>query len=673
MKKSILFILLICYCLLMHSQIQQPVLVEDSSRIVELREVIVTTIQRPAQQQLINFFRANNSATLEEILSRLPEISLFRRGPYGMESSIRSFTGGQINVLVDGMRIHGACTDKMDPATIYIEPINLENLQVQTATTGFMSGSAIGGTLNMKMAEPDFLNGNKITGIISSGYQTAAKSFYESARLNYSTGKWAFRMSGTYRNNKSYRSGGGYMVDFSQYEKVNYSLSAKYQHNSYTYFKADLLGDDGWNIGYPALPMDVGYAAARIVSLSMHRENQLKSFYKWQVKIYANKIDHAMDDTKRPNVPMHMDMPGWSKTYGAYSDAELKINKNQRLLFRADGSSTFLKASMTMYQPGELPMYMLTWPDNRKNQYGISAAWLLQIDSMLKLQLSGRTDFISNKLVSQEAKDQVSIFGYTSADRNDLLKNLSAQLSKKISSRIKATASISYTERMPTASELYGFYLFNSNDGFDYIGNPKLKTEKSVQADALVMYNWKNNRIQISYFYSKISQHITGIIDPSFSTMTIGANGVKKFINIPNATVTGLESSLILKPALSFDIVSTLRWTMGKDNDGNPLPFIAPLKNITSLRYQSKKLSLQLETEAAAKQNRVNTKTGEDITPAYFLLHTRFGYNARIFKNNTEWQAGIENVLDSRYHEHLDWGNIARPGRNVYAQVKIFF
>ena len=193
----------------MHSQIQQPVLVEDSSRIVELREVIVTTIQRPAQQQLINFFRANNSATLEEILSRLPEISLFRRGPYGMESSIRSFTGGQINVLVDGMRIHGACTDKMDPATIYIEPINLENLQVQTATTGFMSGSAIGGTLNMKMAEPDFLNGNKITGIISSGYQTAAKSFYESARLNYSTGKWAFRMSGTYRNNKSYRSGGG--------------------------------------------------------------------------------------------------------------------------------------------------------------------------------------------------------------------------------------------------------------------------------------------------------------------------------------------------------------------------------------------------------------------------------------------------------------------------------
>ena len=654
------------------SQTQQPAIIEDTTRIVELREVTITSTQKTAKQQLINFFKANSSVTLEEILSRLPEISLLRRGSYGMEPSIRSFTGGQINVLVDGMRIHGACTDKMDPATIYIEPINLENLQVQTAITGFMSGSAIGGTVNMKMAEPDFLNVNKITGLISSGYQTAAKSFYESARLNYSTGKWAFRMSGTYRNNKNYRSGGGDIIDFSQYEKVNYSISAKYQHTLYTYFKADLLGDDGWNIGYPALPMDVGYAAARIGSLSMHRENPSKSLYKWQVKIYANKIDHSMDDTKRPNVPMHMDMPGWSKTYGAYTEAELKINQKQRLLLRADGSSTFLKASMTMYQPGELPMYMLTWPDNRKNQSGISAAWLLQIDSTLKLQVTGRTDFISYKLVSQEAKDQVSIFGYPSANRKDLLKNISAVISKIISQKIKVSASIAYVERMPTASELYGFYLFNSNDGYDYIGNPKLKIEKSLQADLSVIYNWKNNRVQLSYFYSSLFDYLTGTINSSFSTMTIGAKGVKEFINIPNASVSGVEGSVVLKPAPAIDVVSTVRYTAGKDNKGNSLPLIAPLKNTTSIRYQPKNFSVQLEAEAASKQGHINIEAGEDVTTGYSLLHIRFGYNTMILNNTIELQGGVENIFDRKYHEHLDWGNISRPGRNVYIQFRVY-
>jgi len=654
------------------SQTQQPAIIEDTTRIVELREVTITSTQKTAKQQLINFFKANSSVTLEEILSRLPEISLLRRGSYGMEPSIRSFTGGQINVLVDGMRIHGACADKMDPATIYIEPINLENLQVQTAITGFMSGSAIGGTLNMKMAEPDFLNVNKVTGLISSGYQTAAKSFYESARLNYSTGKWAFRMSGTYRNNKNYRSGGGDIIDFSQYEKVNYSISAKYQHTLYTYFKADLLGDDGWNIGYPALPMDVGYAAARIGSLSMHRENPSKSLYKWQVKIYANKIDHSMDDTKRPNVPMHMDMPGWSKTYGAYTEAELKINQKQRLLLRADGSSTFLKASMTMYQPGELPMYMLTWPDNRKNQSGISAAWLLQIDSTLKLQVTGRTDFISYKLVSQEAKDQVSIFGYPSANRKDLLKNISAVISKKISQKIKVSASIAYVERMPTASELYGFYLFNSNDGYDYIGNPKLKIEKSLQADLSVIYNWKNNRVQLSYFYSSLFDYLTGTINSSFSTMTIGAKGVKEFINIPNASVSGVEGSVVLKPAPAIDVVSTVRYTAGKDNKGNSLPLIAPLKNTTSIRYQPKNFSVQLEAEAASKQGHINIEAGEDVTTGYSLLHIRFGYNTMILNNTIELQGGVENIFDRKYHEHMDWGNISRPGRNVYIQFRVY-
>jgi iron complex outermembrane recepter protein len=655
------------------AQINEQAINSDSSRTVDLKEVRLFTSKKTALQQLVNFFRANNSSTIEDILSRLPEVSLVRRGSYGMEPSIRSFNGGQINVLVDGMRIHGACTDKMDPATIYIEPINLENLQVQTTSAGFMTGSSVGGTINMKMAEPDYLNNHTITGMISSGYQSAAKSWYESARLNYSSGRWAFRASGTYRNNDNYRSGGGKTISFSQFEKVNYSLSAKFKQSEYTYLKADLLADDGWNIGYPALPMDVGYAGARIASVSIHHDNKLKRLYKWQAKIYANKIRHYMDDTHRPLVPMHMDMPGFSNTYGIYAEGEIKINSKQKLLFRADGSSNLLNASMTMYQAGQLPMYMLTWPDNRKNQYGLSASWLLQIDSSLKIQVTGRTDLIRYQLVSQDAKDQVSIFGYPSADRKDLLKNISTVVSKKISPKISTTASLSYSERMPTASELYGFYLFNSNDGFDYIGNPVLSIEKSIQGDVSALYDWGNNRIQLTYYYAKVFNFITGVTAPSVSAMTIGANGVKSFINIANATITGMEVSTVLKPASQIDIISTLRYTRGKDNHNDPLPSIAPLKNTSSFRYQLNKAFLQLEYEASVKQNRINLKTGEDKTNGYILLNARFGYNIHLFNKMVELQAGVENILDKNYHEHLDWGNISRPGRNIYALIKCAF
>lgn len=274
-------------------------------------------------------------------------------------------------------------------------------------------------------------------------------------------------------------------------------MTVKYQQNKYTYFKADILADDGWNIGYAALPIDVGYAAAKIGSLSVHWENSTKRFYKWQTKIYANSIRHFMDDTKRPNVPMHMDMPGKSKTIGIYSEGELLLKHQQKLLLRADGSSAFLKASMTMYQAGQSPMYMLTWPDNRKN-----------------------------------------------------------------------------------------------------------------------------------YFF---------------------------------------------KPLATVNIVSAIRYTLAKDNNNEPLPFVAPLKNINSVSYQPGHFSVQLETETALSQNKVSGHYGEDVTPGYFLLNSRFGYNSSILKKNAEIQAGVENIFDKKYHEHLDWGNIPRPGRNIYLQIKIAF
>jgi iron complex outermembrane receptor protein len=368
-----------------------------------------------------------------------------------------------------------------------------------------------------------------------------------------------------------------------------------------------------------------------------------------------------------------MDMPGYSKTYGIYGEGEMKINAKQKLLLRADGSTNLLNASMTMYQAGQLPMYMLTWPDNRKNQFGLSASWLLQIDSSLKVQVTGRTDLVRYQLVSTEAKDQVSIFGYPSANRNNFLKNISTSVSKNISHKISTNASLSYSERIPTASELYGFYLFNSNDGFDYIGNPGLNIEQSLQADISALYNWGKNRIQLTYYYSKVYNFITGLTDPSVSAMTIGATGVKSFINIANASITGLELSAVLKPAAPIDIISTLRYTRGKDNDNNPLPSIAPLKNTSSFRYQLNKAFVQLEYDAALKQNRINLKTGEDKTDGYILLNAKFGYNTNLFGKMVELQSGVENVLDKKYHEHLDWGNISRPGRNIYVLVKCVF
>ncbi|MDZ7648357.1 MAG: hypothetical protein U5K54_14875 [Cytophagales bacterium] len=93
-------------------------------RTLYLSEVVVnSTIQEGDTLQ--NFFRANKSATTEDILSRLQGVYLIRRGNYGQEPMLRGMTGGQINLTIDGMKMFGACTDKkLNPVSTQIEPQN---------------------------------------------------------------------------------------------------------------------------------------------------------------------------------------------------------------------------------------------------------------------------------------------------------------------------------------------------------------------------------------------------------------------------------------------------------------------------------------------------------------------------------------------------------------------
>jgi iron complex outermembrane receptor protein len=80
-----------------------------------------------------------------------------------------------------------------------------------------------------------------------------------------------------------------------------------------------------------------------------------------------------------------------------------------------------------------------------------------------------------------------------------------------------------------------------------------------------------------------------------------------------------------------------------------------------------KNFSIQTDVEQNMWQKRINPEFGEDETPAFTLMHIRFSYQLK------KWllQGGIENLLDKKYHAHLDWGNVPRPGRNIYLTLEI--
>ena len=158
----------------------------DTLKTQVLMEVVIEGVKTDGDT-LQNFYRSNPTATTETLLSRMKGVSLISRGAYGQEPVLRGLSNGQVNVTIDGMKMFGACTDKMDPVTIYVEPSNLSMVQSILGPQGTEFGSTVGGTLNMKLAQPT-VGRNKVFGVGGIDFQSSASSFNQYATLNVSRG-----------------------------------------------------------------------------------------------------------------------------------------------------------------------------------------------------------------------------------------------------------------------------------------------------------------------------------------------------------------------------------------------------------------------------------------------------------------------------------------------------
>ena len=250
-------------------------------------------------------------------------------------------------------------------------------------------------------------------------------------------------------------------------------------------------------------------------------------------------------------------------------------------------------------------------------------------------------------------------------------KNIHGGYSYKLSKTFTLYASLGYSERIPTASERYGFYLFNRMDNHDYIGNPLLKNESAINSELNFVYSQNGFLWKIAGFHNYLNNYIQGGIRNDLSVMTIGAAGVRSYINLPHAKMTGLENHFNYKFYDSrFTVNQTLKLIRGTTLNNIPLPLMSPVKAITSLRYNHKHWFVQAENELSGKQNRIDPSFGEQQTAGYSLFNLRTNYHFKMQqKNDVNFSVGVENIFNKAYLEHLDWGNYLRPGRNMYASI----
>ena len=609
-------------------------------------------------------------ASIDEHLQELNHVELVRRGSYAWEPMVNNMQTERLSTTIDGMKIFYACTDKMDPVTSYVESGNLQSISLNSGLDGNPQATGnIGGALDLRLRKTGF-DADPYTATATAGYEANGHLQVYGADGAFSSHRVYVNGGAFYRHADNYKTGGGKELDFSQFQKVNAFVNGGLRLAEHDMTEATFIFDRATDVGYPALNMDVAKAEAFITSLSykhLFQDNRLES---WETKVYYNHITHVMDDTKRPDVEIHMDMPGKSWTAGAYSLLTGSFGLHQAQL-NIDGYYNRLFADMTMFPGGAAPMYMVTWPD--VGTLNVSAALTdnIRFSSASSLRLSGKLSWQHQRLNNDEGYKALSVFFPG-------MKQQYHQTTGRIAISYQWTMDngqwiigSGWGSRAPTVTEAYGYYLNNTFDQYDYIGNPRLRNESAIELNTSYQWSMFNGQCSMAldanaFFFSN---YIIGQFETRLSPMTVAAEGVKVYGNIDHATIANASLSAEWKP------VKGLRWSvkgtysLGRDDEGENLPLIAPLSYQSRLSYTTGALSVLTEVKGHARQAKYGKKYGETETAAWTILNLSANYQFSIINYQLTLRAGIENLFDKYYATYADWCHIPQKGRNIYLNL----
>ncbi len=661
MKKLVVFFLSLSFCFTFSQEV-------DSLKTKELKEVLVVGTKAALHEK-----QTKTLATLDEFLQKSTKVDLIKRGAYAWEPIINGMATERTVVTIDGMRIFGACTDKMDPVTSYVEVSNLSEATISSGQQGSCHGNTIGGSIDLKRSQRQFTNAGWEF-FVNSGYETNNRQKIIGSAINYADSLFYVDTDVMFRDAENYKAGNNKEIEFSQFRKLNLSATSGYKLASNKNIEASVIFDRATDVGYPALPMDVSLAEALITSVKFNYKPNLEQIDNWETKLYFNTITHTMDDTKRPDVPIHMDMPGWSDTYGFYSKVNGKYKKHQ---FLANLNSFYNRsvAEMTMYpsDPNENLMFMYTWPDVRTLYAGIYLEDNFEINCHSNLKFTTNLGFHNNNVASDFGLQSLQIFyPEMEASKSRFLKSISTNYFYN-KNGISYGFGMGYGERAPSVSEGYGFYLYNSFDGFDYIGNPNLKNEKSLEGNANIGFKNSKWQTKLSASYFHIYDYIIGIPDASVAPMTIGANGIKVYTALDYATILSSDFTVSYQLSDFWIWKGQFVYNLGKDNENNGLPFMSPFNYMTSLGFRPGKFSSELQLKGNATQTQYNAFYGEDKTPDYAIVNANLGYKFTFEKSKMILNTGVENMFDANYTTYTDWKNLPRMGRNIFVNLMFQF
>jgi outer membrane receptor protein involved in Fe transport len=641
--------------------------------------------------------QAQGAADLGQLLAQsanVDTVEVQRRSPVAMDPNIRGYKQGQIYTQGEGAYWLPARQD-LDTMLSKIDPTMIDNVVVLSGPYGVQYGPGLA-FVAIDMADtPRYECGPEHHARILGATRTNGGQLYGRATAYGGDDVQGYRISYGDKKGSDYLSGNdtqipssydandvwaqwGYSINPDQRIELSYlryeQIDTEYPGQ---FFNIDDLVTDGFNVRlldvspqgpWTELRIDAWWNRTRFNGDNLAKRNPLFpevqraefAFEEFNFRQQGIPVFGVTQITAFTAGDLESTGARGMTTWGDRDDRHLITGADFRFLDQNITEDIFIDTPAL----GLNQVIFTNMPRATATDPGLFAEYVAPVNSYWTAKLGSRVDFYSTDASEAELRSNSFLVG-SEFEQHDTLYAFYWTNEVLLDCNWTLTGGFGHGQRSPTLIERYadGLFLGIAQSGFTrVIGDPQLDQERAWQADIGLQADYDYWRARGAVFYAWIDDYITldgNIVEqPPFLSARLF-----RFANTDEATLAGFEMGGEYDWSDYLSPFATMRYVEGRDQIIDaPLPQIPPLDTVIGVRLhepsQARLWSVEFAARIVDNQDRLGTvRSGagteviEEETPGFTVWHLRSYYN---YSSNLTFTAGVENLFDRNYQEHLD-------------------
>lgn len=614
---------------------------------------------RPAELR-----RARHSSTAEAVAEE-PGVAVVRRGAAGAEPVVRGQGGERVVTQLGPLPLYGACPGHMDPPLSYLRPQLVERLTLAKGLPSVTLGPAgTGGRVVVDTTPRIAADAPGSEGDVYAAIDSARSG--HAIGLELTSGYRRFDIGGSMESMRQgdYRSGGGLLVPARQSEYGGHVAVSSEPARGHRWSQAVGYVHDQ-DVDFPALPMDLDWTDAWLYDTSYAVAVDDPVLEAAELGFATSFIDHAMSNLHKPNrAQLFADTDSRVRGVGGAAKLSWRLGARTTLETGLDATRVLRDAvrHRTLVASGQR-FRDHVWPDTRQHTVGGFAEVRTRPVAPLTLRVGARVDHVaSSALAAQEPGpggtpilEQYGRFYGTDAERsidNEVVGAANALAEWTFGPGISSYFGAGVNSRAAGATERY--FAFSPAPGGYQVGSPALAPERKTAVEWGGRWQWDWMSFASSAYLHRYRNYI---LSTTLAREDVNGDGtpdlVRGFRNV-SARLLGGELEFVPRWGDHFSVPVSFSVVYGENvSDQRPLPEIPPWELAVALRTAHSTPVpwwAELGTRVVGPQDRIDPEFPEDRTPAFSVMHLRAGAGPW---HALQIEAGIENLLDADYHEHL--------------------